>query len=174
MDDDSVLGAVRSGEWTTLSPGRLGLAAAVAALLDVTTTYHALTSDQYHEVNHTLATLAEIHVSVAIFSHAAFALLLVGLCVLSLGWLSVSVGWFVVLAMGAVGTNNLVGFWTGVWLLESLPIESWVLTHYVLPPAAFAVGVVLASRRYRALPPREVGVVATALVVVTSLPPMLV
>lgn len=173
MNEPSTFDQLKTGEWRRISLGILGALATVAVFLDVFTTSHILTSESYREFNRALATLSEVHVLLAIGLHATFLFSVVLVCWLSLGWLSTVAGWFVVIGIGIPGLNNLLGIWFAFWPLSYLPVELWMVTHFVLPAVAFLVGLLMAYRQHQNMPIFEVLIVGVLLFYITALLPIL-
>lgn len=170
--DTSAIAAVQKGIWKQWSVDVVGVAATVAVLADVFTTAIIVTNDRYREANLSVATIADVNAIVGVSFHAASVLALALLCWLSLGWISSVAGWVGVIGIGSSAVNNLIGMYAGVWLFGLLPIDMWLLVHYVLPFGGFAIGLYVTRRRFGPLPFQEVLTVAAVLFVTVGVPPL--
>lgn len=174
MGDLSVITAIRTNHWKHRQQHTLSSMAGIAVLFDVVTTYHALTADGYSEANLVLAKLAEIHVAIALLLHGGFAFSIVLITRHSFGWLSITSGWFAIVAFGGAGITNLLGYISGTSLSDLISVEPAIVPHAIFPLAGFVTGVFFAYRNYQKLPLREVVTVGTVLLTGTILPLLIV
>jgi hypothetical protein len=131
--------------------------ATLSVLVDVVTTTHILYSPNYWEGNLLLARLADINSALAVFTGYALDLLVVPW--LSLGWLSTAVGSTIITSMGLSELSNLVLFATGASLYVRLGLPHTLTIHLIQPMVGFLLGLVIVRER-GSVPWREVVVIA--------------
>ena len=118
--DGSFKRAVQTGGWRRLQFGRLQVAAAVAGLTDIVTTYVIFARPSYRELNVMLESLADHGMLVAMGAFGSIYVTHLMVCSMDLGWASTAVGVTQVLLMGSGGLNNLILFTTNVSLVEAI------------------------------------------------------
>jgi hypothetical protein len=133
--------------------------ATLSVLVDVVTTTHILYSPNYWEGNLLLARLADINSALALAVFTGYALGLLVVAWLSLGWLSTAVGSTIITSMGLSELSNLVLFATGASLYVRLGLPHTLTIHLIQPMVGFLLGLVIVRER-GSVPWREVVVIA--------------
>jgi hypothetical protein len=129
------------------------MAAAVAGLTDIVTTYVIFARPSYRELNVMLESLASHGTLVAMGVFGGIYVSYLMVCSMDLGWASTAMGVIQVLLMGSGGLNNLILFATNISLVEAIGGETAIGLYK--PIAAGIAALLVVSIVYERIPRDE-------------------